>query len=88
MKYRGSEGKQNLLLGSGGIALTWVRVTKGKITVNVYMKEIQGKSILVRQLARGSSHRESTVFIARLQYSLLRRLNGRLLGTKPRLFKR
>ena len=52
------------------------------------MKEIQGKSILVRQLARGSSHRESTVFIARLQYSLLRRLNGRLLGTKPRLFKR
>ena len=50
------------------------------------MKEIQGKSILVRQLARGSSHRESTVFIARLQYSLLRRLNGRLLDTKPRLF--
>ena len=33
-------------------ALSRVRVTEGKITVNVSMTEIQGKSILVRVSAR------------------------------------
>ena len=38
-----------------------VRVTKGKISVNV--KEVQGKSTLVQVYSEGLSYQESTVHI-------------------------
>ena len=45
---------------SGWFELSRVRVAEGKITLNVSVKEIRGKSILVR-VSEGSSYRESTV---------------------------
>ena len=48
-----SEGRQKLIRVSGRFELSRIRVTEGKITVNVQcMTEIQRKSILVRVSAR------------------------------------
>ena len=54
-----SEGKQKLLRVSGRFELSRVRVTEGKITVNVWRKS-RGNRFWF-ELARGSSYRESTV---------------------------
>ena len=56
--WKWSEGKQKLLRVSRMFKLSRVRVTEGNITECI--KEIQGKSIMVR-VSEGSSYRESTV---------------------------
>ena len=59
--YKWSAGKQKLLRFSGRFELSRVRVTEGKITVNVWQKS-RGNRFWF-ELARGLSYRESTVFI-------------------------
>ena len=56
--WKWSEGKQKSLRVSRMFQLSRVRVTEGKI--RKFIKEIQGKSIMVR-VGEGSSYRESTV---------------------------
>ena len=59
--WKWSEGKQKLLRVSGSFELSRVRVSEGKITVNVWRKSRGNRFSF--ELARGSSYRESTAFI-------------------------
>ena len=61
-----AEGKQNLLRVSGRFELSRVRVTEGKITVNVRRKSGAidfGSSKREIRVSEGSSYRESTVVL-------------------------
>ena len=64
--WKWSERKQKLLGVSGRFELSRVRVTEGKITVNVWRKS--GENRFWFELARDSSYRESAVCIIHRMY--------------------